>query len=573
MKAFSFCLYGQKNKYCRGLLVNLELIHIHYPDFHVFVALGNDVPENIVQQIKEHSQVHLEEYDFTGARLTNYRFFPIDNPEVEVCFVRDADSRINARDRWCIDQFLVSAKKFHIIRDQYLHKTRIPGGLWGCKSGLLTEKVSALYEEYSVNNDVDKYGNNQDFLQIMIYPRIKHDVLLHTNINRYQDEVATSIDFKNDGTNFVSNVMLFDDSGQEYPEFTYWNFDLHQQLRWLREQQAWDLMVKIYEEIRFSSHPLCHILDEFYIAFFNQGLYEECQDILARFEFTNINEHVIANSNYLFPLLGKKVIGTTDPKREPAEDEIVVVYGNYLWSYDCLPHGNKVYRHSKYYQDIAHDDFEFDPAWNSVEVIYILNLEERVDRFMEIIVELAAMRAPLHRIYHYKAQKESVTGNREQDAHIGAQKNHLDVVNHFIAQGYEHGIIFEDDFTFTSRRSEHLADLKEFFSRNYDYCVGLVGSSQYHRYDAYDDLCYRSYQVCTTTSGYLLNKKSAPVIQRVFTEGHQKLVEGGNPNIYACDRYWAALQQDHLFLLFKRKFGYQRVNYSNITGKVDCHFD
>ena len=65
------------------------------------------------------------------------RFYPIDEPDVDLLFSRDADSRINERDQFVISEFIKSNKMFHIVRDHYEHKFPILGGIFGVKKGCI----------------------------------------------------------------------------------------------------------------------------------------------------------------------------------------------------------------------------------------------------------------------------------------------------------------------------------------------------------------------------------------------------------------------------------------------------
>jgi len=100
----------------------------------------------------------------------------------------------------------------------------------------------------------------------------------------------------------------------------------------------------------------------------------------------------------------------------------------------------------------------------------------------------------------------------------------------------------------------------------------LMNSSKYHKIKEFDDLLLRSYQECTTCSAYLLSRKGAERAHFYFQDGYDKLIQTRNTK-YASDRYWSEMQKDDKFFLFKTKFGYQRVCYSSITGKTECHFD
>ena len=151
-------------------------------------------------------------------------------------------------------------------------------------------------------------------------------------------------------------------------------------------------------------------------------------------------------------------------------------------------------------------------------------------------------------------------------------KNHRDVVEHFLKSPLKHCLILEDDATFSADIDGNLRRLELFFNRSYDYEVCLLNSSKYHEIKEYDDLLLRSYQECTTTSAYLLSRNGAEKAFFYFNDGYNKILEYRS-TYYVCDRYWAEMQKNDKFFLFRTKFGYQRCNYSSITGQTESHFD
>lgn len=302
---------------------------------------------------------------------------------------------------------------------------------------------------------------------------------------------------------------------------------------------------------------------------------QAARELYRYFDCLLVDEFIINHSNHVIEKLrkeGTQIIATTDPQREAKEDELVIVYGNYHHAHNNLPYGNKIWRHPLYFKDLTHSKFEYDPAWEPIGTIYILNLEERKDRYLEILAELCRMKAPLHRIHHYKAKKEVVTGDRGLDAMAGATQDHGNMTEDFLKGPHQHCLILEDDVTFTADIEGNLKRLKQFFDRKYDYEVCLLNSSKYHQIKEYDDLLLRSYQECTTTSAYLLSRKGAERALFYFRDGYDKMIKLRNTH-YCCDRYWAEMQKDDKFFLFRTKLGYQRGNYSSITGKTECHFD
>jgi hypothetical protein len=105
--AFSFCIYNGYNPlYYVGLLENIELIQKHFPEAFIYIYIGNDVPDWYVIELRVRKNVILRFTGETGPRNMIHRFFAIDEPEVDIMLVRDADSRVHWKDRWAIREFL-----------------------------------------------------------------------------------------------------------------------------------------------------------------------------------------------------------------------------------------------------------------------------------------------------------------------------------------------------------------------------------------------------------------------------------------------------------------------------------
>jgi len=107
-----------------------------------------------------------------------HRFFPIDDPNVEIMMVRDADSRIHWRDRWAINQFVNSSYVAHTIRDHAEHKCRLMGGLWGIKKAAGVN-IQEQYKLYEKNPEWRGMAWDQDFLSSRIYPLVAPKLLAH----------------------------------------------------------------------------------------------------------------------------------------------------------------------------------------------------------------------------------------------------------------------------------------------------------------------------------------------------------------------------------------------------------
>ena len=181
VKVFSFCLYGPPNPryYPIPMLQNIELIKTHFPEWKVYLYIAPDVDEGFLSQVSMYSNVVLRPTGKTGSINMIERFFAIDEPDVEIMMVRDADSRIHWKDRWAIRDFL-SKPGFlvHTIRDHVEHSIRIMGGLWGMRkiSGFT---VRTQYELF-VKNPIDcGCGVDQSFLNTYIYSYVRNVLLVH----------------------------------------------------------------------------------------------------------------------------------------------------------------------------------------------------------------------------------------------------------------------------------------------------------------------------------------------------------------------------------------------------------
>lgn len=573
---FSFCLYGQEKKYTNGILENLRSIETYFPSFKAYIQVSTTVPEECLREMDRFPCAKVVPTDVDGAELMSHRFFPIDGPEVECIFVRDADSRITNRDIWCIGEFLQSPKRFHIIHDHYWHKTRITGGLWGMKKGLLQEKMEDLYDAWISNHGElrGQYDTDQKFLEQVIHPLIREDTLIHSNMIGFEGEDVQPIPEELFSEyHFMGNV--YDENN--LPVFAYSNFPLLDHMQWLKNQRQWGLLLQLTRNREISSIPVADrhtYLSIVCEAYLHTQDREGYQRIWRDYEWTHVTkEDLVVSDRYL---QGCSVVATTDVTRQPSTgEEVVICYGSFPLDYRNLPHGNLMYRNAFFYPLCTTQTFEYHPCWERIKVIYILNLEHEVSRYIDILGELCRMGCPLDRVYHYKAKKEIVCGDRATDCYIGATKNHVDVMEHFVAN-FGPGdacLILEDDFVFTSCYGQNQRRLMEFWDRGYDFDICMLSASKYHDLRRYDDMLLLSYQECTTSSGYFLRRESAQAVLDCVREGYEKLYVTGDHGQYVIDRYWAKLQRRNKFFVMKDKIGYQRPNNSSTRDQFVCEFD
>jgi len=548
MKVFSFCLYGTDRNYYTGLLENIEIIRQHYPEFTIVVHKGFCDPTWVIPEGVEVNITNRE-----GAINALLRYMSLCTADVG--FVRDTDSRITARDRWCIDEFLKSDKSYHSIRDHYWHQSKLMAGTFGWKKAL-----PIMMPTHEVG-----YGYDEQFLDQCVYEQIKPELLVHTSVRAFVGEHAEWIERPcEDNHDFVGNVIW---DGK--PKFAH--MPEHRQLIMeMRNHDQFALARRYIRDLDLMEIPYHHRCDTLFVLV-QCGYYLNdlamSRRVYAAYEFADIRPLVIQQSSSLLNWMGR-VVASFDPTREPKDGEVVIVYGDYPDWHHGLPITNKLFRHPSFFSQVAHDVVESHPCWDSVDVVYILNLETRSDRYMETLSSLARVAAPLHKIYHYKAQKDP-----SMSPYAGATKNHLDAMVHFNqTPELKQCLVLEDDIVFTSDVSRVWSSVAEFFRRPYDYTLCFLAISRIGHREPFDDLLSRSRQPCTTSSAYFLRKPSSQEVQRVVQEGFDIIVKGQDPNYTGViDQYWCS----HLPMIhfFKDKLAYQRPALSNLVGAVVANLD
>lgn len=205
LKIISFSLWGNDLKYVKGAVENAKLATFYYPDwmcrFYIGKSTLRDCPK-VIDHLKSFSHVQViereEEGDWTGMF---WRFLACSDDNVDIVLSRDCDSRLNKREAQAVNVWLKSGKSFHIMRDHPLHKYLILGGLWGARAFKL-RNMQSLIIDFQKNN----YWNiDQEFLEQIIYPRIKEDVLIHDSFNFRHPFPTSRKNFEFVGEVFDSN--------------------------------------------------------------------------------------------------------------------------------------------------------------------------------------------------------------------------------------------------------------------------------------------------------------------------------------------------------------------------------
>jgi len=186
VNVISFAVWGDSPVYNYGLLENCCIIRERLPNFKVFVFHNDSLPHEIIEALKSLGMIRLKKKsNVSDVKNTMWRFIPAFNKRINICLVRDADSRIGENELYAIAQWLETDKDFHIIRDHVMHRRRIMAGMWGCRNQILVpykKHFKKFINEYQDNNWII----DEIFLEKIIYPKIVSKAHINASHNRYE---------------------------------------------------------------------------------------------------------------------------------------------------------------------------------------------------------------------------------------------------------------------------------------------------------------------------------------------------------------------------------------------------
>jgi hypothetical protein len=296
---------------------------------------------------------------------------------------------------------------------------------------------------------------------------------------------------------------------------------------------------------------------------------------LGQLSLATIDARTLESTDpFLAQLAGdRKIIATFDSSRIPADDEVVIIYGNYPHMFGNVVVNNPIRRHVADFWSFRHDAVEYDRRWDGVGQIFIINVDTRRDRYDSALRELASAGAPFQRVTRVPAQTIDPTDSSKAGGAVACLRSHIDTLRRAHTAQLDHVLVLEDDFCFTSDLDEHLNDLRTFLTRSYDYWVCLVATSKYGPIAPKDDILSTSFQRCTNAGGYFVSREGLKHVLPVFEQALVRLKETSDVDTYAADRCWTVLQESGRFLVFRRKFGFQVSSFSDIERRVSRYLD
>jgi hypothetical protein len=172
----SFALWGQDPFYNQGALENARLARLYYPGWtcRFYCAAGSSAARKL-----QDAGCEVVTLEAAGRAGLFWRFWPVDDPDVERCIFRDCDSRLNPREAAAVSEWVASGKVLHTMHDHEQHcLAPILGGMWGIRGGVLRDIQQQIWQ-WQVLDPPARMGPDQDFLMDQIWPQLSGNHIGH----------------------------------------------------------------------------------------------------------------------------------------------------------------------------------------------------------------------------------------------------------------------------------------------------------------------------------------------------------------------------------------------------------
>ena len=193
MNIISYSLWGDNKVYTYGMVENVLLAREIYPGWQIRIHYNDTVPQNIVDWLGQQPNVKLIEHVKANDGRDSNMFWRFEELFTNnTVLVRDADSRLNKREKSFVDEWLASDKDFHIVRDHKHHVVPIIGGCFGARNGICKSYIIQFQSYYNQIYDYESatskenYNADQIFLGRLIYPNVVERAFIHASHNGWE---------------------------------------------------------------------------------------------------------------------------------------------------------------------------------------------------------------------------------------------------------------------------------------------------------------------------------------------------------------------------------------------------
>ena len=214
----AFSVYGNITKYIKGAIKNSVLCGVYYVGWVCRFYVDEFFPtyaKHFIQKVGGEVLPFPRMEGLTQPIGHMFaRFLVAADPAVNRFLIRDTDSRLGARERIAVQQWVESPADFHVLRDHWSHCYSICpilGGLWGGRGTLISD-ISLWIKSWTIQHgrDVEKYNNDQLFLEKYVWPRVKDSLYAHDSYCCEKWRQNTHV--------FTTERIAFEHCGQVFDE-------------------------------------------------------------------------------------------------------------------------------------------------------------------------------------------------------------------------------------------------------------------------------------------------------------------------------------------------------------------
>lgn len=217
IKVISFCLWGNIKKYTVGLIENIKLASILYPDWVCWVYIHEiSVNQDYIEHLKTFPNVKIilkKDEKIRSTRFMLWRIEPILNENVERFISRDIDTRIQIREVLVVNEWIESNKTLHIIRDHPQHYPKILGGMYGVKCNTVLKNIDWIENIERFYSENGERSDDQHFLQKSLYEMFNHEKfrIIHDEIKKYEGLECKSFPVKFEQNGHFVGCYIYED--------------------------------------------------------------------------------------------------------------------------------------------------------------------------------------------------------------------------------------------------------------------------------------------------------------------------------------------------------------------------
>jgi hypothetical protein len=174
----AFSLYGPNPLYAVGMAENIRIAPEVYPGWSVVIHASASAIPNLRRMAPAGYEL-IEHPESVGHQGMFWRFHTAVAPDAEYTIFRDADSRLNVRERAAVEEWIGSGRAAHVMRDHRDHAWwPMLGGMWGLRRGAIPDLLTIMAPWEKL---IPKLADMQ-FQAAAIWPRIREDMVHHSSV-------------------------------------------------------------------------------------------------------------------------------------------------------------------------------------------------------------------------------------------------------------------------------------------------------------------------------------------------------------------------------------------------------